>query len=85
MAYINDHKILSGEEMMVGNVAAKIGLGTGFPGAFNQRATGTTAHGHTAHRDFRNMRAAGHLESEPGLDIFNEPNAITATNKCFIM
>lgn len=65
MAYIHDHKILSGEEMMIGDVSAEVGLGSRLSGILNQRASRATAHGHTAHGNIRDMRAADNFEAEP--------------------
>ena len=75
MAYINDHKILSGEEMMIGYVAAQVGLSAGFPGVPDQRSSGAAAHRDTADRHIGNMRATDDLEAELRFDIFNELNA----------
>ena len=65
MAYIHDHKILSGEEVVVGYVSAEIGLGARLTGFFDQGAAGAAAHGDPGHRLLRKMRATDHPETEP--------------------
>ena len=60
MPYINEHKVLRSEEVMVGNVSANVGLGTCLHGLPDQGRTGATTHGYLSNRDIDGTGTTGH-------------------------